>query len=137
MIEKALEATNRILATHTPLTDIVGTEIHFARAPVTSNYPQVIYFNVTSRDSYQIDYDKATIQVSSWAYSKYDAIKLHNIIRKLFREFRGIVTTYLGDVEINWTQLVDSAALPQEDQQLFGHQLRFELRTRGQNIGGL
>ncbi len=137
MIEKALEATNRLLFSHTPLTDIVGTEIHFARGPVTSNYPQVIYFDVAERDSYQIDYDKATIQVSSWAQDKYNALKIHNILRKLFREFRGTVTTYLGDVEINWTQLVDTSALPQDDPQLFGHQLRFELRTRGQNIGGL
>lgn len=137
MIEKALEATNRLLVNHAPLTDIVGSEIHFARGPATSNYPQVIYFDVAERDSYQIDYDKATIQISSWAHDKYNALKIHNIIRKLFREFRGVVTTYLGDVEINWTQLVDTSALPQDDPQLFGHQLRFELRTRGQNIGGL
>lgn len=133
----ALEATNRILFSSTELAAEVGTNIHYARGPVTSTWPQVVYFPVTARESYRMDYDKTTIQVSSWSGDKYQAIKIHNILRKLFREFRGIVTTHYGDVEINWTSLVDTSALPQEDDQLYGHQLRFELRVRGENIGGL
>lgn len=137
MTEKALEAVNRLLFGASAITDIVGTEIHYARAPVTSVYPQIIYFEVAERDTYLIDYDKATIQVSSWSDNKIEALTLHNAIRKVFRGYHGTVTTYLGDVEINWIELVDSSALPQDDVQLYGHQLRFEIRTRGQNIGGL
>lgn len=132
----AIEATHAILFSSSDLSDEVGDNIHYARGPVTSQWPQVVYFAVTSRDSYIVDYDKNTIQVSSWAADKWQALRIHDILRRLFREYRGTVNTHYGDVKINWTELIDSSALPQDDDQLFGHQLRFELRVRGDNIGG-
>ena len=132
----AIEATHAILFSSSDLENEVGDNIHYARGPVTSKWPQVVYFAVTSRDSYIVDYDKTTIQISSWDTDKWRALRIHDILRILFREYRGVVNTYYGDVEINWTELVDSSALPQDDDQLFGQQLRVELRTRGENIGG-
>lgn len=133
----AVEVVQNILFADADIIAEVGNNMHYARGPVTTDWPQVIFFPVAERDTYIIDYNKVTMQVSSWSHEKYQSLKIHNILRKLFREFRGVVTTHYGDVEINWTQLVDTSALPQDDPQLFGHQLRFELRTRGQNIGGL
>jgi len=114
----------------------VGTNIHYARAPVTTAWPQVIFFAVAERDAYLLDYKKATVQVSVWAAEKYQALKIYGIIKEIFREYRGLVATGIGNIDVNWTQLVDASALPQADGQLFGHQLRFELRTRGGNLIG-
>ena len=133
----AVEVVHNLIFGDSDITDIVGNNIHYARGSVTTKWPQIIFFPVAERDSYLIDYDKVTVQVSSWSIEKYQALTLHNLLRNLFHEFRGVVNTHVGDVDINWTQLVDTSALPQADPQLFGHQLRFELRMRGQNIGGL
>ena len=128
MTEKALEVVNRLLFANSDVTDIVGTNIHYARAPINSTFPQVIYFSVAGRDAYNVPYDGATIQVSSWSADKLQALRLHTKIREIFREYSGIVTTYLGDVNVNWTEFIEAAALPQEDAQLYGYQLRFEIR---------
>jgi hypothetical protein len=133
----ALEVVNRKLFADSDLTAIVGTNIHYARAPVTTDWPQIIYFAVSDNVDYLIDYQKTVIQISMWSTEKYQALELFRIIKSIFREFRGIVSTHYGDVDVNWTEFVDASSLPQDDNQLFGHQLRFELRTRGENIGGL
>ncbi len=134
---KEIEITHNILFDTSDLVAEVGNNIHYARGPVTSTWPQVIFFSVAERSSYLVDYDKATVQISVWSQDKYQALRLHGIIKKKFKEFRGVVNTHLGNVEVNWTQMIDSSSLPQDDQTLFGHQSRFEIRSRGKNLGGI
>ncbi len=131
MIQRTLEAVHARLFANAELTAIVGKNIHYARAPVSSNYPQVIYFDVAARTEPVMDHDKVTVQFSAWSGDKFQALTLQRIIYTMWLRYSGTV----GAVKINWTELSDMAALPQDDAQLFGYQVRFEIRTKGANIG--
>ena len=131
MITPILTAVHTRLFASDDLATEVGTRINYARAPVGTVYPQVIYFDVASRSEAVADYDKVKVQFSAWSVDKFQALRIQEIIYRLFLRYRGTI----GDVEVNWTQLVDMAALPQDDPQLHGYQIRFELRVKGANIG--
>ena len=136
MIERTLQAVHALLFNTAALTDLVGTNMHYARAPVTSTYPQLIYFDVASRTDAVLDYDKVTVQVSVWSGDKWQALSLQQIAYTLFLRFRGIIDIGGGEtVNVNWSEMIDMSALPQDDPQLYGYQIRFELRTKGANIG--
>lgn len=136
MIQRTLQAVHAILFGTAELTAIVGNRISYARAPVTSTYPQVIYFDVSSRADAIVDYDKVTAQISCWSTNKFEALSIQRIIYNAMLRYRGPVDIGGDTVDINWTELIESAALPQDDPQLYGYQTRFELRTKGANIGG-
>lgn len=136
-MQAAIEAVQQRLVNHTPLRDIVGTNIHYARGPVDGTLPQVIFFDVTATSGYIVDYNSATMQFSCWSNDKYQAMQLADIIRLLFNRFSGNVTTYLGSVQINFTNMIDSSALPESDPNVFGYQSRFQFWMRGTNIGGI
>lgn len=121
----------------TALTAIVGNNIAYERGPVGDTWPLVHFFEVSSMDGYQVDYNFCTVQFSCWALDKWDALALKEIIYNEFNRFSGKVTTSLGDVDINWTEMIDSGALPQADATLYGSYVRFKFRYRGANLGGL
>jgi hypothetical protein len=108
------------------LTAIVGTNMHYARGPVTSQWPQIIYFDVATSTAYNIDYDTVTVQFSAWSTDKWQALTMRTVLYNMFLRF--------NNADFNWTQLIDSGALPQDDQQLYGQFLRFQFRYRGANI---
>lgn len=136
MIEDTLKAVHARLFASNDLAAEVGTNIHYARGPVTSTYPQVIYFDVASGTNPTLDYDRVTVQFSAWSGDKHQALHIQDILYRLWLRYRGIIDVGGGDeVDINWTELVDQSALPQDDPQLYGYQIRVEIRTKGANIG--
>ena len=136
MITPVLQAVHARLFASSDLAAEVGTRINYARAPVGTDYPQVIYFDVASRTGGVMDYDKVTVQFSAWSNDKYQALRIQEILYRLWLRYSGVVAITGGDnVDVNWTELVDQSALPQDDPQLFGYQIRFELRVKGANIG--
>jgi len=134
--EPILEAINSKLFATTALTAIVGNNIAYARGPIDGTWPQVHYFEVAEVEGYQLDYNSITVQFSAWAHDKYQVLEIKRILSVLFSRFRGTISVTGGTVDINWTELVDSGALPESDPQLFGQQLRYQFRYRGTNIGG-
>jgi hypothetical protein len=108
------------------LAAIVNTNIHYARGPVTSQWPQVIYFDVATSTGYNIDYDTVTVQFSAWSTNKFQSLTMRTVLYNMFLRF--------NNADFNWTELIDSGALPQDDQQLYGQFLRFQFRYRGANI---
>ena len=136
MIEDVLKAVHARLFANSELTAIVGNRIQYARAPIGTTYPQVIYFDVASRTEAVADYDKVTVQFSAWSSDKFEALRLNKLLYEMWLRYTGTVDIGGGEeLRVNWTQLVDQSALPQDDPQLFGYQLRFEIRAKGANIG--
>jgi len=126
-LSDALGKIHTQLFASTELAAIVSTNIHYARGPVTSQWPQVIYFDVATGTNYNIDYDTLTVQFSAWSTDKFQVLTMRSLLYNMFLRFRSS--------DINWTELIDSGALPQDDQQLYGQFLRFQFRYRGANIG--
>ena len=131
-----LEALHKLLFSSTGLTTATNNQIYYARAPVSSTFPQVVFFDVTDTKGYLVDYDSVTAQVSAWALDEITALNIHSIISGLLSRFYGIVNIGDNAIDINYIELIDSGALPQQDQQLKGQFLRFVIRYRGTNIGG-
>ena len=121
----------------TALTALVGNNITYARGPVEGTWPQVHFFEVSSMDGYQLDFNYCTVQFSCWALDKWDALALEEVVYTEFNRFIGKVTTSLGIVDITWTEMIDSGALPEADPTLYGTYVRFKFRYRGANLGGL
>lgn len=136
MIEDVLKAVHARLFADSALTAVVGNRIQYARAPTGNTYPQLIYFDVASRTEAVVDYDKVTVQFSVWSADKFEALRLHEIVYRSWLRYTGTIDIGGGEsLRVNWVQLVDQSALPQDDPQLFGYQLRFEIRAKGANIG--
>jgi len=135
-MEHGLYAVHTKLFALTALTNIVGTNIAYARGPIEGTWPQVHYFDVSEITNHKIDFEKLTIQFSCWALDKWDALAMKEIIRAEFLRFTGFVAITGGNVEITWSKLIDSGALPEADPTLFGQFLRFQFSIRGTNIGG-
>jgi hypothetical protein len=121
----------------TALTTVVGNNIAFARGPVDNTWPQVHFFKVSTGEGYQVDFNQVTIQMSVWADDKWTALSIKEIIYNEFKRYIGKIATSLGVVDITWTEMIDSGALPEADSTLFGEYLRFKFRYRGANLGGL
>jgi hypothetical protein len=132
-----LEAIHGILFGSNALKTIVGTKIEYAKAPTSTKWPLLIYFDVVPQVGYQIDYNALTVQFSFWSTNKWEALELREIITNTFNRLRGTFTTAEGDVEINWSELIDSGPLAETDTQLYGFMCRYFFRYRGQNIGGV
>lgn len=131
-----LEAVNVKLFATSGLTSIVGTNIAYARGPISNTWPQVHYFEVTGLEGYQVDFNTLTVQLSAWSNDKFQALAIKEVLYGIFSRFKGLTSVTGGTVDITWTELVDSGALPETDPQLFGQYLRFLFRYRGANIGG-
>ena len=136
MKAQVLEALHKLLFSSTGLTTATNNQIYYARAPVSSTFPQVVFFDVTDTKGYLVDYDSVTVQVSAWALDEITALNIHSLIGGLLSRFYGIVNIGDNAIDINYIELIDSGALPQQDQQLKGQFLRFVIRYRGTNIGG-
>ncbi len=134
--EHVLEAMNVKLFASVALAALVKENIAYARGIVTNTWPQVHYFEVTSTEGYITDYDSITVQFSVWALDKFSALRIADIVEKIFKRLHEKITVTGGVVDINWSQLIDSGALPETDPQLFGQFLRFTFRYRGENLGG-
>jgi hypothetical protein len=122
----------------TGLTAIVGNNINYAKGPVSNTWPQVIYFDVVDMTGHKVDFEHLTVQFSCWseADNPWQALEIKEIIRAEFLRFRGLVAITGGSVDITWSDLIDSGALPDADSTLFGQFLRFKFSIRGSNIGG-
>ena len=127
-----MEAIHTMLFSHTTLRNLTGDRMYYARGPISSEFPQVVYFDVSSTNGYLLDYNSETIQVSVWANDEFTALNISESIHSIFNRFHGIINT----VNINYIELIDRGALPQEDQQLKGQFLRYQIRYRGTNLGG-
>jgi len=132
----ALDAILKTLTDSTELAAIVGSNIAYARGAISDTYPLVHFFEVASSVGYKADYNSITVQFSAWADNSYDALQLKEILYTLFNRFHGKIVLTGGTVDINWTTLVDSGALPEGDPQLYGSFLRFKFMYRGTNLGG-
>jgi len=123
----------------TALTAIVGTNIAYAQGPIVGTWPQVHFFKVSSIDGYKVDFNYYTAQFSTWALDKWDAITINDIVYAEFNRFIGKVSASptVGDVDITWSEMIDSGALPEADTTLHGQYVRFKFRYRGANLGGL
>jgi hypothetical protein len=131
-IVKALESIHTLLFANTALRTATGDRIYYARAPVGSTYPQVIYYDIASGTDYLVDFDSVTVQFSIWANDEFTALNISELIYRQMNRLGGI----MSQVYITHTELIDRGALPETDQQLKGQFLRFVVRYRGQNIGG-
>lgn len=127
----ALEQIHGFLFTDTTLAAALSNRMYYARGPVVSQWPQLIYFDVAETNGYQLDYDSVTVQFSIWSTDKFQALTLIERVRLIFNRLSDIVSG-----SFNYVSLIDSGALPQDDQQLYGQFLRFQFRYRGKNIGG-
>lgn len=134
--QNILAAAHAKLFASSALTAIVGTNIAYARGPVSNTWPQVHYFEVANSEGYQVDFNTITIQLSAWSLDKFQALAMKEVLYGIFSRFKGLTSVTGGTVDITWTELVDSGALPETDPQLFGQYLRFLFRYRGANIGG-
>lgn len=121
----------------TALTAIVGNNIAYDRGQVGNTWPQVHFFEVSSMAGYQVDFNYCIVQFSCWALDKWDALNLKEIVYQEFDRFIGKITTSLGVVDITWSEMIDSGALPEADATLYGQYVRFKFRFRGANLGGL
>lgn len=134
---RMLEAIDKTLKASTALVALVPkASINYARGPVSATWPAVHYFEVATTEGYQADYNSVTIQFSAWALDMHSALQIKEVVHSLFSRFHGKIAITGGSVDINWTELVDSGALPETDPQLFGSFLRFQFRYRGVNLGG-
>lgn len=135
-VNHVLDAVNVMLFADSSITGIVGTNIAYARGPVSNKWPQVHYFEVTDTYGYQCDFNSHTVQISAWALDKWDALNLKIYLTNLFLRYRGKVSITGGTVDITWCEIIDSGALPESDPQLFGQYIRVKIRYRGTNLGG-
>jgi len=131
-----IEAILKNLTDSTALAAIVGTNIAYARGAIDNTWPQVHFFEVATTEGYMADYNSVTIQFSAWALDSYDALQIKEIIYSIFSRLHGKTAITGGSVDINFSTLVDSGALPESDPQLFGSYLRFRFFYRGTNLGG-
>lgn len=136
MTNSILEAVNRRLFLSTDLTDIVGNHIYEAFGPPNAEWPLVHYFDVATVPGYQLDYNAVTVQISCYSQSIEESKNIREIIYRLFNRFNGTINTYYGDVDINYTETIDSGIIESDDPYLYGYQSRFLIRYRGENIGG-
>ena len=128
----ALTEIHTFLFADTTLAAALSNGIYYGRAPVTSTWPQLVYFDVTETTGYQVDYNTVTVQFSLWSTDRFQALSLIERVRVIFNRLSDSVSG-----KFNYVSLIDSGALPQEDQQLYGQFLRFQFRYRGANIGGV
>lgn len=136
-VPAALNAIDLLLKNDAEVYASVNGRIDYARGAVSRVWPLITYFEVSANTGYVADYDRIIVQCSIWAESPFVALDIASKVEKLLRRFRGPIVTPRGTVDINWTSLVDAGALPQADERLFGQFLRYEIRYRGQNLGGV
>ncbi len=112
------------------------SEVHFARGPISGTWPQAHFFKSAETLNYRIDYDMAQIQVSVWGLEAEKLIVLSAIeyYKKALVELHETVSLSAGSIEINWSELADSGALPVDDTQLYGEFIRVNFRYRGENL---
>ena len=134
---RVVEAIDKKLKASTALVALVPkTSIGYGRGPVTATWPNINYFDLAPREGYQVDFNSLTIQISIWALNPKSALAIKEVVYGIFARFRGKIAIAGGSVDITWTELVDSGALPETDPQLYGQYLRFLFRYRGENLGG-
>lgn len=137
MISKNItEAILKVLTDSASLAALVGTNVQYARGGVENTYPLVRFFEVASSDGYQVDYNSVTFQFDAVALDAYTALQIKEVLYTLLNRFHGKVALSGGNVEINWSTMIDSGALPDTDLQLYGSFLRFSFKYRGKNLGG-
>jgi hypothetical protein len=133
---KPLQAIHALLFSNNDLKTAVNERIFYARGPISSQWPQVHYFDVAMSTTHVIDFDALTIQVSVWGLDQFQVLNISDLIYSTLIRYTGTVDIGGGEtVDINFMQLIDRGALPEADQQLKGQFLRFVVRYRGQNIG--
>jgi hypothetical protein len=139
MIEQPIVyAAQTMLFASTSLTAIVGNNIDYKRGAVEKTWPLVHFFPVSAMVGYRADFNFCTMQFSIWSTEKVETLAIKEIVNNIFERYRGKVTVAnYGIVDITWTELIDSGALPEADPTLFGEYLRFKFRYRGANLGGL
>lgn len=137
MTKDLITAINNTLFASTELQGKVAKRIAYARGTVGSKWPQVHYFEVAETVGYLADYNSITIQFSAWSLNKYESLEIKDILKTLFTRFRGVISITGGEVDINWSELIDSGALPETDPTLYGQYLRYIFKYRGKNLGGL
>lgn len=136
MRAKILEAIHKTLFANVALKTALGSRIYYARGPISSTWPQLIYFDVTDTQGYLIDYDSVTVQFSVWSTTAPDALKHIESVRKMMTRLNGDIALSVGSVYINWSSLIDSGEVPGSDQQLHGQFIRVRFNYRGENLGG-
>jgi len=136
MKSKLIDAIHRRLFSSNALKTALSSRIAYARAPVSSTWPQMIYFDVTDTQGYLVDFDSVTIQFSIWANNAPDVLKYSEIVRGLMTRLHGNYPHTTGNIFINWAEMIDAGQLPGDDQQLHGQFLRVKYNYRGQNLGG-
>ena len=134
---RVIEAVDKKLKASPALVALVPkTSIGYGRGPITATWPNIHFFEVASGEGYQVDFNSCTVQISAWSTDPKNALKIKEAIYGIFSRLRGDVAITGGSVDITWTELVDSGALPETDPQLYGQYLRFLFRYRGENLGG-
>lgn len=137
MRDKIIEAVHKKLFENAALKAALSSRIYYARGPVSSTWPQLIYFDVADTQGYLIDFDSVTIQISLWAETAPQAVKLIELARSTLTRLNETVSLSGGrTAKINWSSLIDSGELPGSDQQLHGQFLRVRINYLGENLGG-
>ena len=137
MREKVIESVHSKLVGNIAIASALGGRIYYERGPVSSTWPQLIYFDVAETQGYLIDYDSVTIQVSVWSTKATEALRLIELVKATLTRMNEKVTLSNGrSATINWSSLIDSGELPGSDQQLKGQFIRVKFNYLGQNIGG-
>jgi hypothetical protein len=137
MRSKILEAIQKLLFANTALKNALSSRIYYDRGPVSSTWPQLVFFDVTETQGYLIDYDSVTVQFSVWAATAHSALQIIEMVKKIvLRLHAGVDISGGNKVFINWSSLLDSGELPGSDQQLHGQFLRIRFNYRGENLGG-
>ena len=134
---RIVEAIDKKLKASTALVALVPkASIGYGRGPITATWPNIHFFEVASGEGYQVDFNSCTVQISIWATNPKSALSIKEVVYGILSRFRGKIAIAGGSVDITWTELVDSGALPETDPQLYGQYLRFLFRYRGENLGG-
>lgn len=137
MRDKILEAVHAKLTQNVALKNAVGGRIYYERGPVSSTWPQLIYFDVSDSQGYLIDFDAVTIQVSVWSPKAPECLRIIEMARSTLTRLNETVSLSGGrTAKINWSSLTDAGELPGSDQQLKGQYIRVRINYLGTNIGG-
>lgn len=137
MRAKIIEAIHKKLMDNVAIKTALSSRIYYARGPVSSTWPQMIYFDVAETQGYLIDFDSVTVQFSVWATTAPQALNIIEMVRKTVTRINETVSISGGKTaKINWSSLLDSGELPGSDQQLHGQFLRVRFNYSGENIGG-
>lgn len=131
---KALEAVHKLLFDNTALTAEVGTNIAYARAPITASWPCIHYFEVSEAADRDMDFKRLTVQVSAWSQDKYQALRLRLALLDQFNRLTDTNVAITGGFLIHRADIVDSGALPSDDKLLYGSFVRFVMKWRDGNI---